>query len=252
MKFNGIDPCSLHPGISIAKEIPPGTVTSKLETLSGSTEEVIVGRTIKQAEYVVRINIAGKYRAQAWQIRKLLAGWARGTDVATCPLEPTHWRTVQYDAILKEISPPEFTFGYGVIDVVFAIPRPIAMDTMLRHGIGTSGSTQTIVSVEGTSYARPMITVYAKESSDLTVEVDGMTHFGICGGIAEGERVEITTTTPKVRIRDASGVWYDANERVDYTITNMQALAESFKPGSRTVSCKDADRIDLQWRDEWL
>lgn len=255
MKFNGIDPCSLHKGISIAKEIPPGTVTSQLETVSGSTGEVVVGRTIKQGEYIVRVNIAGKYRAQAWEIRKLLAGWARGTDQATCELIPTHWPTVHYDAILKEISPPEFVFGFAVIDVVFAVPRPIAVDNMYQNAIGSEAGIVKPV-IGGTSYARPTIIAFGRGVANLRLSVGTKVYFGLTGTLTSNERVKITTNPPSVQILssvgDNAGEWIDANDRIDYTRTDFQRLAEAFAPGERTVMCYQASQINVEWRDEWL
>lgn len=255
MKFNGIDPTTLHRGISIAKEIPPGTVTSQLETLSGSTGEVIVGRTIKQGEYIVRINIAGKYRAQAWEIRKILAGWARGTDKVTSELIPTHWPTVHYDAILKEISPPEFTFGFTVIDVVFTVPRPIAVDNMWRAAIGSDiGIAKPVI--EGTSHARPKIILFGNDRPNMRLAVNTKVYFGMTGTVTSNEQVEITTEPPGVKIKSAvgdnAGKWIDANDRIDYTVTDFKGLAEAFTPGQKTVMCYQASQVNVEWRDEWL
>lgn len=255
MKFNGIDPTALHRGISIAKEIPPGTVTSQLETLSGSTGEVIVGRTIKRGEYIVRINIAGRYREEAWQIRKLLAAWARGTDAKTCELIPTRWPTVHYDAALKEISPPEFTFGMAVIDVVFAVPRPIAVENMWRTAIGDGAGISKPV-IEGSSYARPTITIFCRTAQRPRLSVGTKVLFGLTGSVTNNERIRITTNPPGVQIMssvgDNAGEWLDANDRIDYTVTDFSALAKAFQPGERTVMCYQASQVNVDWRDEWL
>ena len=255
MKFNGIDPTTLHRGISIAKEIPPGTVASQLETLSGSDGEIIVGRTIKQGEYTVRINIAGKYREEAWQIRKLLAAWARGTDAATCELIPTRWNTVHYDAALKEISPPEFTFGMAVIDVVFAVPRPIAVENMLRTAIGDGAGIAKPV-IDGSSHARPTITLFCKAATKMRMSVGTKVLFGLTGAVTNNERIKITTNPPNVQIMSSVGdnanKWMDANDRIDYTVTDFGALAKAFQPGERTVMCYQASQVNVEWRDEWL
>lgn len=251
MKFNGIDPCTLHRGISIAKEIPPGTVNSQLETLSGSDGEIIVGRTIKQGEYIVRVNIAGKYRAQAWEIRKLLAGWARGTEQTTCELIPTHWPDVHYDAIVKEISPPEFNFGFGMIDVVFAIPRPIAVENAVKAaGNINSGTVRPVIG--GNSHARPTIFAYCKGGTGLYLNVDAKNYLRLTGAFLEGEYAEISTNPPGVRIRSTDGVWKEANDRIDYTTTKFQALEEAFTPGEHSVMCPQASQLRMEWRDEWL
>lgn len=256
MTFNGVDPCSLHSGISIAKEIPPGTIASTLETLSGASGEIIVGRTVKQAEYTVKINIAGKYRAQAWQIRKLIAAWACAMDVQTHQLVPTHWPTVAYDAVLKEISEPEFTFGFGVIDVVFAIPRPIARELMITNGLGASGATSINVTIEGSSYARPTLRITLAENLDtgidgMSVSVDGVQYFGLTGALYAGNVVEITLDVPGVAIDDGEDT-VAANERIDYTVTDFERFAKAFSPGTHKVSCPEAKLITMRWRCEWL
>lgn len=297
MKFNGIDPTTLHRGISIAKEIPPGTVESQLETLSGSDGEIIVGRTIKKGEYIVRINIAGKYREEAWQIRRLLAAWARGTDAATCELIPTRWNTVHYDAALKEISPPEFTFGMAVIDVVFAVPRPIAVDNAINVAMSGDAELMTFVTssgeqlitadgnvfcvlpdaatydagsgarattnvgivkpfIGGSSHARPTITLFCRTATKLRLSVGAKALFGLTGSVANNDRVKITTNPPNVQIMyadgDNAGKWMNANDRIDYTVTDFGALAKAFQPGERTVMCYQASQVNVEWRDEWL
>lgn len=251
MKFNGVDPRTLHPRISIAKEIPPGTVTSQLETLSGSTGEIVVGRTIQQGEYIVRMNIAGKTWSEAWEIRQLIAGWARGTDAQTCELIPTHWPAVHYDALLKEITPPEFVKGKAVIDVIFAVPRPIAVSNTERTTANnTSGLIKPVIG--GTSHARPVITGYCKGSTGFDVSVGTKKYVGLTGDFAEGEYVEISTNPPQVRIRSVDEVWAIANDRVDYTVTDFQGMAEAFAPGERTIMCPQASQVRVSWRDEWL
>ncbi len=285
MKFNGIDPCSLHRGISIEKEIPPGTVASQLETLSGATGELIVGRTIKQDEYIVRINIAGKYRAEAWEIRKILAAWARGMDKQTCELIPTHWPDVHYDAILKEISPPEYIFSFGKIEVSFALPRPIAIGNTWRSSSGsgivadqfhtvygetfkTANGEQLYVIpdaimpaddsgintpiIDGSSYARPRFMITCIGGEGVNLYVDGSRLLSLTGAFGSGEIVEVSTIIPRIRVRSVSGIWTNADERADFTITDFQALAEAFAPGAHTVYCPESSGINVSWRDEWM
>lgn len=251
MLYRGINPCSLHPGISIAKEIPPGTVTSQLETLLGSSGEVIVGRTIKQAEYTVRINIAGKYRAQAWEIRKLLAGWACGADTETGELRPTHWPDVHYDAILKEISPPEFTFGFGTIDVVFTIPRPIAASNVLQTEASLDSGTVKPV-IGGSTHARPVISLECKSAESVFLNVDMKNYLQVSGPFEAGEYLEITADPPNVRLRSTDGTWSSANDRIDFANSRLGDLSMAFVPGERVVMSPHASQIKIQWRDEWL
>ena len=252
MKYNGVDPRTLHPGISIAKEIPPGALTSQLETISGSSGEIIIGRTIQQAEYIVRINIAGKNKEEAWRIRKLLAGWACAADTQAHPLIPTHWDTVSYDAILKEITPPEFKFGFATVDVIFALPRAIAREKQEINAIGATGKTSVTAEVGGTSYARPVITITLKESNGMTAAIDKTTYFAMTGHFAKGDKVEIDLEKLGVRVKPSGGSWEHAENRMDYTQTDLLGMAEAMKPGARTISCPEATLIHAIWRDEWL
>lgn len=244
MRFNGIDPRTLHAGISIAKEIPPGSPTSQLETLAGSSGEIVTGRTLQQGEYLVRVNIGGKTRPDAWTMRRILAAWAMSTSVTTHELIPTHWPTVAYDAILSEIEPPEFTFGFGTIDVSFAVPRPIAHD--LQWSVAT-GSASARMPVGGTSYARPRITITTTEAEGLTIAVDGEVYAALTGSFAEGQTVEVDTITAAVLI---DGVHHE--DRIDYMQTDFRRLQEACAPGAHTVACAGASAVGVRWRNEWL
>lgn len=252
MKFNGVDPRTLHSAISIAKEIPPGTVTSQLETISGSDGETVIGRTIQQSEYIVRINIGAKSREEAWAVRKLLAAWAMPMDQQTRELIPTRWSTVHYDAILKEITPPEFKFGFAVVDVIFSVPRPIAVDNMVTTAIGNSGSNVCKPLIEGTSYARPTITAYLGGMVIMRLYVGTKCLFGLSQSLAAGTTVEISTNPPNVRYKTSGGDWQDGNALIDYTCTDFHALAEAFTPGEKSVTCAMATQLNVSWRNEWL
>lgn len=282
MKYNGIDPRTLHPGISIAKEIPPGTIASQLETLAGSTGEIIAGRTIKQAEYIVRVNIAGKSIGEAWKIRALLAGWARADDEKPRELIPTHWPEVHYDAILKEISPPEFVFGFGVIDVVFTIPRPVAVENQTRsyntaveaaaedsngqqlltmtgeefltsegENFVVTGADSGTLTIGGTTWTRPLIGVSMYDAEGMTLMIDGKTVLSLSGSYKRNDFVFVYTDPPKVQVMDG-GMPYDVNDRLDYTVTDFEAICKALTPGTHTISATGAATISVVWRDTWL
>lgn len=248
MRYNGIDPTTLHRGISIAKEIPPGAPTSQLETLTGASGEIITGRTLKQAEYIVRINIAGKTREEAWDIRAKLADWACSADETTHELEPTRWPGVAYDAIFKEITPPEFVFGFAVVDVIFAIPRPIA------HSLtesSASGSTSAQLSILGTSYARPEITITMGASYRAEITVDGTVYAAVTYPFQAGDVMSIKTNPPSVIIA-TSGSVIQADRYVDYAVTDLDAMCKALIPGSHSITCAQASGISMRWREEYL
>lgn len=253
MRYNGVDPRQLHPGISIAKEIPPGTVTSQLETLSGSTGEIVVGRTIQQGEYIVRVNIAGKHRGEGWAIHRLLTGWARPTDIVLHELVPTHWQTVAYDATLKEISPPEFVFGFVVIDVVFAVPRPIAHDRVSSKASTNGNAGDLIADIGGTSYARPDIRITAATPAEaVALYVDEQPYFRLVAPVEAGDVITLRSNDQVDWYKASDDTTQDASDKVDYTITDTQAMREALTPGRHTLRAEPAAAIEAEWRNEWV
>lgn len=253
MTFYGINPCTLHPGISIAKEIPPGTVTSQLETLGGSTGELIAGRTIQQGEYIVRINIAGKYVRQAWEIRAIIAAWARPMDEVTARLIPTHWPGVFYDAICKEISPPEFKKGFATVEVVFTLPRAVAISLNENTADSGEATTEQEITVGGSSYARPVITANMLDGEDsVFVYVDGQVCFGIQGEFTSENVLTIQADPPAAYLSIPNYGQLDVMDKVMYTMTDFQRLAKALTPGKHTIRVLSCNGFVVTWRDEWV
>lgn len=248
MRYNGINPTTLHRGISIAKEIPPGAPTSQLETLTGASGEIITGRTLKQGEYIVRVNIAGRSREEAWAIRAKLAAWARSADDTTHELEPTRWPGVAYDAIFKEITPPEFVFGFAVVDVIFAIPRPIAH--AVRESTAT-GSTEAALSIQGTFYAQPEVILTMAGAYRAEITVDGTVHAAVSYPFKAGDVMTIRANPPEVIIA-TSGSILQGDRYVDYAVTDLDALSRALTPGSHSVACAQASGITVRWKEEYL
>lgn len=248
MRYNGIDPRTLHAGISISKEIPPGAPSSQLETLTGSTGEIVAGRTLKQAEYIVRVNIAARTRKEAWDIRAMLAAWAMSASEETFQLEPTHWPGRAYDAIFKEITPPEFVFGFAVVDVIFAIPRPIALGTDERTA---SGETAAQMAVTGTSYIHPHITVTIGDAYRAEIAVDGTVYAAVVYPFSAGDVLMVSTSPPSVMIISGSSA-IAAERYVDYTVTDFDALCEKLTPGNHELSCAQGSGLSAAWREEYL
>lgn len=255
MKYNGIDPTKLHRGISIAKEIPPGTIDSQLETLKGSSGETVAGRTHKASEYIVRVNIAGVTRAEAWDMRAILAEWACPMDEVTHELIPSHWPRRAYDAIFKEISPPEFTFGFATVDVVFTVPRAVAHDLAVRNSkkADTDGTGVKLgVNVQGTTYIQPTITIKTKAVHRVEVSVGGKVCFAINYDFADGDSLQVRTDNSSVHIRHAGGELLPADRYVDYIATDLEAMCKALMPGLRTIQSEQAQEIAAVWRDAYL
>ena len=255
MTYNGIDPRELHPCISIAKEIPPGAPGSQLEYIRGGNGEIIGGRTMKASEYRVTINISAKTREAAREIRAMIAAWACPMDTQTHQLCPTHWPAMAYDAVLKEITQPEFSFGFATVDVIFSIPRPIAYSTILRRASASSedgGGVNMHLSILGTSYARPELAITAKDAVRVEVLAEGKMLFAIGKGFAAGDVIRMRTDVPGVTISRASGTTERGEQMLDYASTDLDAFARAMKPGRRSISCAQASSITATWRDEYL
>ena len=255
MKYNGIDPTKLHYGISIAKEIPPGTMDSQLETLRGSSGEIVAGRTPKSSEYIVRVNICGVTRDQAWDIRALLATWACPMDEVTHELIPSHWPRRAYDAIFKEISPPEFVFGKSVVDVIFTLPRAVAHDLAERRAskAETDGAGVRMgVNVLGTAYIRPTVTIKTKAVQRVEISVGDKVCFAINYDFAEEDVLQVRTDLSAVKIGHAGGELEPADQYVDYIATDLEDMCRHLAPGLRTIQSTQAKEIEAVWRDEYL
>lgn len=254
MKYNGIDPRTLDPRISIAKEIPPGAPASELETVKGAEGEIVAGRTIKHGEYKVIVNVASRTRAGAWEVREKLAAWARSVDTVTHELIPTHRPERYYDAIFKEISDPEFSFGFGVITVKFAVPRTISKSvTEQQETAADPDGTGVAMLVEsgGSSYIRPVLEIETKQTSRLELLVDDGLVMAMNYPFAKGTVLTVQTAQPAVRIENENGAQM-AERYLDYTVTDLDELCHRLQPGLHTISCPQADRISATWKDEYL
>lgn len=253
MTFDGIDPRSLHAGISIAKEIPPGAPGSNVETVAGGVGETLAGRTLTQTEYTVRVNLAGRDVRQGWELRKILAAWARPTDKTARRLVPTHWPTVYYDAVCKEIAPVEYSVGFATVEVVFLLLRPIARSIHLSSASATAKGNMT-ARIGGTHYARPDISMadLTAGTSGLTLYVDDAPLLKLSGTITAGSTITLHAGDRPTVSQTAGGAETDITSRIAYADTDFDRLWEAFAPGRHVVRTVPTSKIKLQWRDEWV
>lgn len=247
MKFAGIDPRDLDRRITIKKEIPPGTATSQLETLSGSTGEIVVGRTIQQGEYVAQINIAGKTPEQGMELLGQLAAWAQPTAETTAELIPSKRPAIAYDAIFKEMSPPEFFRGFTTVDVVFAVPRPIAHSIAWSHA--DDGASRVGVTFGGTHHARPelWLAIHDDLGEDLLIRIDDKPLIKIKYDFEPEQVLKIYTDTGAVTVNGTH-----REDLIDFTATDFGAFARMCTPGRHVVQSTGAVNTALRWRDEWV
>lgn len=242
MKFNGIDIRSVHPALSVNKEIPPGMARREITTVRGNSGEILAGVQDERDEYTVRVNIAGKTREEAWRVRALLAAWAASSGEKTAPLEPTYWRGKVYDAILERISPPEFTRGYATVDVVFALPHPYAHDD---NTSGAKGAQTVAFDVDGTAKTAPVIRqTLAADTTTLSWALDGEPFMQLSGEMTAGMKIEADFETGSLTA-DGAHIEY----MINYTRSTWQPR---FTPGRHELASSDTGTIEARWRNEWI
>lgn len=241
MRFNDVDLLSIHPKISISKEIPPGMPARELRTIATREGERLAGLDLQQDEYIVRVNIAAKNKPMAWEVRAALAAWAMSSGDQLALLEPTHWPGVAYDAIAKSIDPPEFVFGFAVVEVAFALPEPVAHDIMQTAAKGT---TSAVLDIGGSMDTRPVITCKpAASTTGLQLTLDGKQFLAIQGEIPAGTEVQVDMSTGALLIGGEH-----EEKRVIYTDSNWRP---GFVPGRHILSSSAESEIEARWYNRW-
>lgn len=241
MRFNGIDPCTLHRGISIKKEIPPGMPRREVITVRGAGAETLGGVEEERSEYIVQINIAGRSKAEAMEMRAKLAKWARSSGEETALLEPTHWRGKAYNAIVASIEDPEFVFGFATIEIVFIIPDGVAHETTLRSASGT-GTMSMIIG--GSEPCWPIIQQTIKEARNgLIWKMDGTVFLNLKGSLTAGQVVEMDFEAGSLTIDGDH-----AENRINFVGTFWDP---PFSPGYRSITSEDGGVMTARWHDVW-
>lgn len=241
MRYNGVDVLTVHPAISIAKEIPPGIAERELRTFAVRDGERLVGTNVQPDEYKAKINIAAKSRAEAWQVRSLLAAWATSAGDSVAQLIPTHWPQVAYDAICTKVEAPEFVFSHGVVEMTFALPCPYAYELTPTTASGTT-SLQMVVG--GSAPARPAITFTpTADITDFTLALDGAIFLAVKGSVTSGTAVELDTAAWSLLIGGSH-----AEDRIIYTESGKRP---DFGPGAHTLTANRTGTIKARWHNRW-
>ena len=244
MRFNGIDPRSVHPALSVNKEIYPGMARRKVTSVRGNDGETIAGYLEERSEAVIRMNIGAKTRTEAYEARAAMAEWAASSGEKTAPLEPTHWPGKAYDAILASISEPEFVFGHATVEVTFLLPRGHAYDIKTSRASGAGEATMTI---DGSSKVRPVIRqTMAEKTSSLTWSADGKPFLRLADGYAPEAGTVIEADFAQGSLT-ANGEHIE--KYIDYTLTTWQP---GLTPGRHTVTSSDGGMLEARWHDEWI
>lgn len=241
MRYNGVELTSIHPRLSVSKEIRPGMPARDVLTAKGLDGESVMGTRIKQGEFVLRVNVAGRSINEAWEAWAALTAWAMSAGNRPAPLEMTHWPGKAYDAIISEMDEPEFTFGFGVAELRFVLPRPIAYDLMQSQAGGAGKAT---LHIGGTSFARPAVEVTANADMDgMTMALDDKPFFVLRGAIGAGQKAVVDFKTGTVTLDGAP-----AEMMVDYTVSRWEP---GFTPGMHVITVPDST-LTVRWHNEWV
>lgn len=241
MRYNGIDPRTLHSAIGIAKEIPPGISGREVVTVRGTAAEHYAGIEEQRSEYRIKVNIAARSPEEAWRVRALLARWAAGNG-RPAPLEPGKWPGMAYDAVVKSISPPEFVRGFATVEVVFVLPDGAAYEIRTSRANGTGGSTNMFVN--GSETVHPVISQKMNGASNRLVwSLNGAPLLMLNKTVNSGSTVEMDLQNGSLTI---DGVHAEAD--ADWTETDWQP---AFQPGQHKISSSNAGEMQVRWHNRW-
>ncbi len=238
MLFNGINPCDLDQCVSIAKEIDSGIPPRTVRTVQMLRGTRIAGIENTARTYTVRINIAAKSRSKAWYVAQRLAAWACTNEPKE--LIPTRAPCRAYTAILESASSPEFSFGFGVVEFRFLIPRPFShsvTETMLNlpggGAINTCGDLPARLSVKQT---------LAGAASSWELKHNGKTFVRLVNAFQAGNIIRIDMTNRSVHLNSLH-----AEALVDFSITDWNEAIL----GATKITSSDTGPMEIRWRDEW-
>ena len=240
MRFNGVSLCSVHEGLSIEKEVPPGIAHAQ-ETVHSMGGNVITDERLEAGEYLARVNIAGWSEADGLDIRERLTAWALTRGLATGELIPTSHPQRCYDAKLKSISNPEFMMGFTVVDVRFTVPRPVARDVAASMASGAGGVS---AQVRGTYECRPCLSQTLSAAQDGLVWVkDGISILTIKGALRAGQVVRMDVKNESLTIDGEH-----AEARINMAGTRWRP---GWWPGAHVISSTDGGTMEMRWHNEW-
>lgn len=241
MRFNGRDIKDIHKGIVLEKEIPPGMPGRSIETARGWNGETFSGAVMERGVYTVRVSLFCRTAEEGWRLRALLAEWATSSGNATAELEPTHWPGMAYDAIVSDISEPDFFKGTASVTVTFALPRPVAHEVTVSRAEG-SGSARMLVG--GSMPCRPTIRqTLSADREGLVYVLDGKPFLTLTGDFSAGQVVEADTARASLTI---DGVHAESRVSLKGTVWRP-----GFAKGAHTVTSSDAGRLEVRWNNEW-
>lgn len=239
MRLNGVNPETLHKCISVSAEVLPSAPERDLVTVENGRGEILTAVNHKQAEYIVRLNIAAATYPEAMQARLLIAQWACSTELMEA--EPTHMPGKAYSVILKSISQIEKRFG--TVDVVFTVPMPYLHS--VQENRATATGRELAAFVGGTAKTEPVISVKPKTNVEgLQLHINGAPLVKLRGTVYAGQTVSVDLQGGGVTV---DGV--HAENRIIYTETDLD---REFAPKRNTVTCNAEAELTARWREQWL
>lgn len=244
MRFNGVDPTTVHSAISISKEIPPGGPARDIATIETANGEMVANVTTTQDEFVVRVNIAAKTYDEAMEAREKLAAWAASSGKQEAELEPTHMPGKAYSAIWKRTGRMEQRFG--TVDVVFMLPKPVLHSKAQRTATNDGFGYNVTIKPYGTAPAPFFVEqVLADAAEGLEFDLNGKVFAAFTGSFAAGDKVSFDTETGEALIN-----LYDSAKRLDFVNTDPDM---EIQPGeTQSIASSAQGTIIVRWRDQWL
>lgn len=240
MKFNGVDPTTVHSAISISKEIPPGAPAREIATIDMAGGELVANVTTVQDEFVVRVNIAGRTYDEAMEAREKLAAWAMSSGKREAELEPTHMPGKAYKAIFKRVGRIETRFG--VVDVVFMLPTPVLHSKTSSEATGEGWVN---VTTAGTADAPFTFEQTLSEAAEgLTYILGGETIVVLTGSFAAGDKVRVDMAQGHVYVNSRY-----SDGRIDYVESDLD---RELAPGLNQIASSAAGAMTVRWADQWL
>lgn len=241
MRFNGVDPVTMHHALRMDHEIVPGYPACEIITISTSSGELLAAVNIRQDEYVARINIAAKTREEAAAARLALAAWAGSAHGQTAELEPTDFPGKAYTAVLKGVS--RFEKKFAAVDVTFTLPRPILHDVIAKTA--SAHGNALLLTIGGSAPTQLEMTFVPDETvQGLTLSVGGAAVLAMSGEIAAGQTVEYNMRTCALTVDGQR-----AENRMLYT--DMDPDWE-LMPGAHQITASASGQMTARWRNEWL
>lgn len=241
MRLNGKDPTTLHRCISLSGEKLPGSAERDVITVESDGGEQVVRVSIRQSEYTVVLNIAGRTWEEAMEARAAIAAWASAGGALTAEAEPSKTPGKAYTVTLKSIS--EIEKRFGTVDVTFIVPAPVMHSIAPSSARGTNGNLHMMTG--GTASVRPVLRITPDGyTENISLSVDGKAFFKLRGEIYAGQELMVDLERGAVTIDGAH-----AEDRIVYTDTDMDI---DLAPGRHEFACSVPAAMTARWRDKWL